>query len=371
MRIAILADPLDRQYGGIHIYTKALLNGLAQIDDTNEYLIIRSKATNDFEQFDQFEELVIPYARFPGYQAWRKYVQIPRILCKRKIDIVVEPAHFGPLNLPRHIKRVTVIHDLTMFLFPQHHQWASQFLQRKLLPGILKRTDHIITNSTNTTKDLIRLLTFTKDKVSTITLGKDEIFRPIVDPKILEKYAIIQPYILYLGTLEPRKNVITLIKAFEKYKTTTHTKHQLVLVGKKGWKFQSIIQAIDNSPYKKDIFLPGYIKREDLPALYSMADFFVYPSSYEGFGLPVLEAMACGTPVITSKVSSLPEVGGEAVHYFSPDSIDELTQKMISLSQDETMKKISSKKGIQQAGLFSWERTARETLNVFEKLIQL
>ena len=100
-----------------------------------------------------------------------------------------------------------------------------------------------------------------------------------------------------------------------------------------------------------------------------MADFFVYPSSYEGFGLPVLEAMACGTPVITSNVSSLPEVGGEAVHYFSPDSIDELTQKMISLSQDEMMKKISCEKGIQQADLFSWEQTARATLKVFEKLI--
>jgi len=367
MRIAFLADPLDRQYGGIHIYTKELLLALSKLDKKNQYLIIRSKPGGAFEGM---EELVVPYRNFPGYRVWRLLVELPRLIAKRDIDLVIEPAHFGPLNLHKRIKRVTVIHDLTMFLFPADHLFVSRFLQHLLLPRILKRTDHIITNSENTSKDLNQFLPFTKNKTTSILLGKNQRFQPNENKNILMKHKISPCYLLHIGTLEPRKNLITLIKAFNKFKKASPKPHQLVLVGQKGWKSKGIFDTIEQSEFKNDILQLGYVAKEDLPTLYSMATVFVYPSKYEGFGLPVLEAMACGTPVITSNTSSLPEVGGKAAKYVAPDSIEALSEKLIELCADENLRAKMSKEGLKQAALFSWKKTAQETITVFEKIVE-
>ena len=365
MRIAFLADSLDKQYGGIHVYTKELLRALAEIDKENEYLVVRAEAKNEFPGM---EEIVVPYSNFPGYRAWRIFFQLPSLLAQKNVDIVVEPAHFGPFNLPKSIKRVTVIHDLTVYLFPEMHVFSSQLLQRLFLPRILKKADHIITNSANTSKDLQDFFPFTKNKNTSILLGKDERFKVEEKPDILAKYKITKPYILYLGTLEPRKNIDTIIRAFNDFKNLSSQPHQLVLAGKKGWKISETIQLIDNSPFKNQILLPGYVDREDQVALYSMAEIFVYPSIYEGFGLPVLEAMSCGTPVITCDNSSLPEVGGEAALYISPDSVSDLTNKIMSLISDEKLKIKTSKESIKQAAKFSWKKTAQRTAEVFKQL---
>ena len=139
-------------------------------------------------------------------------------------------------------------------------------------------------------------------------LGKDQIFQPFKNENLLKRYKITVPYFLCTATLEPRKNIELLIEAFNDFKEKTALPYQLVLIGKKGWKAEPIFKAIENSPFKKDILLPGYVPKEDLPVFYSMAEIFIYPSKYEGFGLPILEAMACGTPIITSNISSLPAV---------------------------------------------------------------
>lgn len=366
MRIAFLADSLDTQYAGIHIYTKKLLNALSKTDKENEYLIIRSMVKNEFEGF---EEIVLPNYSFPGYKSYRYFIQIPRVMVKRKVDIVVEPGHFGPFNLPKSIKRITVIHDLTPLLFPQYHTFIGQSLQRIFLPSILKNTDHIITNSEYTRQDLIKFFPFTKDKSTATLLGKDKIFTPRKDESVLKKYRITKPYILFVGTLEPRKNLPVLLEAFNKFKKTTGENHQLVFVGKKGWKSEEIFQKMEASPFKKDIILPGYIEREHLPILYSMAEVFVYPSLYEGFGLPVIEAMACGTPVITSNISSLPEVGGAAGIYFDPNSSEELTDKLSKVLGDDDLRKSLGAQGLVRATQFSWKKTALKTKAVFERLM--
>jgi glycosyltransferase involved in cell wall biosynthesis len=366
MRIAFLADPLDRQYGGIHSYTREILNALSKLDKKNEYIVIRSESKNEFEGM---EEIVVPYSSFPGYRFWRIFFQIPRILSNKNIDIVVEPAHFGPFNLPSKIKRVTVIHDMTVFLLPEYHVWSSQFLQRMFLPRILKKADQIITNSNNTTVDLVKFFPDVKNKTTSILLGKDLSFKPQIKNDVLLNYNIKQPYILFVGTLEPRKNVSTLIKAFDKFKDQTGLQHQLILIGKKGWKSDSIFDSIDQSPYKKEIIWLGYVPKVELPVFYSMAEVFVYPSIYEGFGLPILEAMACGTPVITSKESSLPEIGDSSVSYINPDSIEQLTSQIIVLCSDSQKREKYSQLGKEQAAKFSWEKTAKETINLFETLI--
>ena len=177
-----------------------------------------------------------------------------------------------------------------------------------------------------------------KNKDADTSFARCQVEREGNASSILKKYKITLPYFLCTATLEPRKNIPLLIRAFNDFKSKTGLPHQLVLVGKTGWKAEAILKAIENSNYKNDIIRPGYVESQDLPALYSAAEVFVYPSKYEGFGLPILEAMACGAPVLISRVSSLPEVGGSAAEYFSPDSQEELSQKMIALCSNTDLR---------------------------------
>ncbi len=367
MKIAIIGDALDYQYAGIYYYTKELIKALAAIDKKNEYWIVRSKSEGAISQ--NVKELIIPTPAFLGAAAYRLFVQVPNALTQKGVDIVVEPRHFGPFNLPDNIKRVTVIHDLSPIHFPQWHQFLSRKLQQLFLPSILKRADQVITNSNFTKRDVIKHFPFTKEKITSIHLGKEALFKPSPDPPILKKYGIQQPYLLHTGTIEPRKNLGLLLKAFEIIKSQSFSPLQLVLVGKKGWKSDSFFQKIQNSPYKKDIKVVGYINRYHLPALYSSAELFIYPSHFEGFGLPVLEAMACGVPVIVSNVSSLPEIIGKAGLRFSPNNIQELVIQTKEVLENKEIRAHFSKYSLEQARKFSWEKTAEATLEVFEKLM--
>lgn len=368
MKIAIIADALDYQYAGVYYYTKELINALAKIDPQNEYFIVRSISEGDVSK--NVKELIIPTPNFPGAAAYRLFFTIPKILAKKGIDIVVEPRHFGPFNLPKKIKRITVIHDLSPLRFPAWHQFVSRKLQQLFLPNILKRADHIITNSQFTAQDVVNYFPFTANKTSGILLGKEDFFRPQVNPAILEKHEISAPYLLHTGTIEPRKNLGLLVKAFEQIKLANPKDLQLVLVGKLGWKNEPLIQQINESPFKKDIKLLGYVDRSELPALYTSASIFVYPSHFEGFGLPVLEALSCSTPTLVSAVSSLPEIIGEAGLTFRPNNQVDLVKNINLLLNNEPLRKELSQKAIARAAQFNWEKTARETITVFEGLMK-
>lgn len=368
MRIAIIADALDYQYAGIYYYTKELINALAKIDQKNEYLIVRSKSEGDLS--DRVKELIIPTKKFPGAGAYRLFVSIPKILTQKKVDIVVEPRHFGPFNLPKKIKRVTVIHDLSPLHFPEWHQFVSRKLQQLFLPSILRKADYIITNSEFTANDVITHFPFTAKKTKGILLGKENFFQPQSNPVILKKHHISAPFILHTGTIEPRKNLIFLVNAFEVLKQQTKTPLQLVLVGKLGWKHGSILEAINNSPFKADIKLLGYVDRAELPVLYTAATAFVCPSHFEGFGLPLLEAMSCGTPTIVSNVSSLPEIMGSAGLLFPPNNQAILNQQINQLLSNKSLRQSLSEKSLARAAKFNWEKTAKETLKIFEELLK-
>ena len=368
MKIAIIADALDYQYAGIYYYTKELIHALAKIDKKNEYWIVRSNSEGDIS--DNVKELIIPTPSFPGAAPFRLFVTIPRILAQKKVDIVIEPRHFGPFNLPKKIKRITVIHDLSPLRFPQWHQFVSRKLQQLFLPSILKRADHIITNSQFTAQDVIDYFPFAAKKTSGIWLGKEDFFQPqSTTPTLLKKHSITAPYLLHTGTIEPRKNLAFLVKAFEQLKKERKIDLQLVLVGKLGWKNEDLLKLIDQSPVKTDIKLLGYVDRDELPALYTAATAFVYPSHFEGFGLPVLEAMSCGTPVIVSDVSSLPEIIGPAGLTFIPNNQDDLIEKVSQLLDNGLLRLALSKKSLLQAAQFNWENTASQTLAIFESLL--
>ena len=186
MRIAILADPLDNQNAGVHIYTRHMVRALLDANDGNEYILVRERRD---DQYPGAEQIVVPNVHLPiGFASFRLFFWIPFILRRKRIDAVIEPAHFGPFNLPRRIKRVTVIHDLTPIMFPHLHRWHSQLLQKLFLRRILRKADLIVANSNNTAADIERIYPVIKGKVSRIYLGKDDVYVPTgADSMILEK----------------------------------------------------------------------------------------------------------------------------------------------------------------------------------------
>ncbi len=373
MRVAIIADPIDEQYAGVHIYAREVISSLLRHDTHNQYVFIHTKE-NPF--FDGTEHYIIPNNRSVlGYAGFRLFYFVPKLIRKLKVDAVWDMGHSGPFNLPRRIKRINTIHDLTPVLMPEMHTKASAVIHKLFLPFITKRSDLLITYSRSTAKDLCRLYPWSKDKVTMIPLGKDSMFVPNSNQKVLATYHIKSPYFLYIGTLEPRKNVLLLIEAYDLWRAQcaksgdeNQQKFQLVLAGKKGWKYEATLKRIEESPYRDDIILTDYVKREDMPALYTQAEIFIFPSIYEGFGLPLLEAMACGAVCISSNASSLPEVGGEAVLYVNPYKPHELALAMHSLVKDKVLYQRMRQAALAQARLFSWDEYAKSIMTLFHKL---
>jgi len=369
MRIAILADPIDNQQAGIHYYTREFLTHLGQLNTNNEYLAIRMSPTPEIKSIENI--VVRNYPKIPGYKAYRMFMGLPLRLSRMKVDAVVEPAHFGPFNLPSRIKRVTVIHDLTPIKYPQFHRFHSQLLQRIFLKGILKRASLIIANSRSTYQDIIEYLPSAEQKAEYIYLGKDPIFINTLNEDLLnDLYGIDYPYCLYIGTIEPRKNLLTLLKAFEVLKKDHGSDLHLVIGGQVGWKSEDFFKEMENHPFLDDINLLGYIPREIMPLIYSHAQVFVFPSLYEGFGMPVLEAMSCGTTCIVADNSSLPEVGGLATETFKTNDHMALARLISRHEKENNYRDERSKQAVEQAGQFSWDNYAREFDLLMTKLLK-
>lgn len=365
MRVAILADPITNQKAGIHYYTKALVRHLDRLDSEIEYVIVAEKK---LKYVKKLRQIVIRNNFFYPYKAFRMFFIIPWVLIANKVDLVVEPAHFGPFNLPKRVKRVNIIHDLTPILFPQFHRFHSQILQRIFLKRILKKADHIITNSAYTTSDVIKYFPFSKDKISYFYPGSDPLMKQIEGGNLNLRYHLPENYFLFVGTIEPRKNLKTLIRAFESFKSEKESDYKLLIVGQIGWKSDHIIKLIERSKVSNEIELRGYVKRKDLPVYFSQARVTILPSIYEGFGLPVLESMSCGTPCIVSNVSSLPEVGADAVLTFSPEDSIELTKKMSEIHTNHKLYQQLKEKSIKRALDFDWKKSAIEFHNILLKI---
>lgn len=325
-----MADSLDNQNAGVHQYTRSLIEALTKKKECAfEYVIFRQKKDEALD----FEQIAVKNIQLPiGYASLRLFFIIPFLIRKYKIDIVFEPAHFGPFNLPKKTKRVTMIHDLTPILFPQYHRWHSRVLQQLFLPRILQKANLILSNSDTTSNDIMKYQrNINKDKVKRIYLGKDEYYSPI-----LENEKITQPkpnpFFLFVGTIEPRKNIIYLLDAFEIFKKNDDKAIRLKIIGGKGWKYESIFKKLETHPNRNEIEYLGFVEKNELKYYYNHAMVMIYPSLYEGFGFPIVEAMSCGTNVITSNISSMPEVGGEMAYYCNPGNVESLTELMHQFS---------------------------------------
>lgn len=358
MRLGIIADAIDTQSAGIHYYTHHLVKELAELDNEFELFLFRK---NEEPKYTGAHQITIPSRSWNIlFRLYRTAFEIPRYTKNNNLDVIVEPAHFGPLRTPKGVFSVTVIHDITPLLFPQWHPFVSALLQRMFLPKILENTDLIITNSHCTKSDLLNHLNIPEGKIEVAHLGISDEFVPTNRPDVLAKYGIYKDYILCQGTIEPRKNLIALIKAYDRLRQSNEDiKDQLILAGGVGWKNKRMLKIREQSEYKDDIIFLGYVDREDMPALYTGAQLFAFPSLYEGFGLPLLEAMACGVPIAASERGSIPEIGSSYPKYFDPENIDEMSSCMLDA---RTQKESDRKKQIDYARSFSWAKTALETV---------
>jgi glycosyltransferase involved in cell wall biosynthesis len=347
MRIVVIADCIDTQKAGIHVYTKNMIEALEKISGLEIICIRRDKNLSIKFKNDITVQGIIPFLKKDPF---RVFFTIPNAIKKLNPDIVIEPAHFGPFNLPKKIKRVTIIHDLTPIKLPHLHNFFSRNLQRLFLPSVLKRASLIITNSENTSKDVRETYPFTANKIARIYPGTDPFFKIEKDELVKNK----DPYFLSVGTIEPRKNLTLLLESYQLFREKTNRALSLVICGENGWKNKDFYRQLHNHPFKNDIKLLGYTSKEELKRLYSKTTAFIYTSIYEGFGFPIAEAMGCGAPCIVSGTSSLPEAGGGAALYFNPLSSSELCALMIQVSNSNELQNELIIKGFQQIEKFDW-----------------
>jgi glycosyltransferase involved in cell wall biosynthesis len=286
-----------------------------------------------------------------------------------RLDLFHDPVYPLPFLLP--VPGVITVHDLSGYEVPGVHG-ARAALAARLYPSHLRRASMIIADSFYTASRITRLFPWASDKVEVVPLGVSDAFRRVErgeeTTRVAEKYALPSRFMLFLGTLEPRKNLDRLLSAFQS--VAGDIPHWLVIAGGLGWKYQKLLERISDHPMRSRIILTGFVDDANLPVLLSMAEFLVYPSLLEGFGLPVLEAMACGTPVLTSDTSSMPEIAGEAAHLVNPLSIESIENGIRLLATDGSYRESLSEKGIQRASGFKWRNTAEKTLDVYERVLK-
>jgi len=369
MRIAInTLGSQGRAYGGAR-YIRSLVSWLAKVDPKNEYVLYVSR--EDVPRFSGLApnfQLVPTVAYRPLRILWEQ-AGLPWDLERRRVDVYHGPGFVAPLI--KTTRQVITIHDMTFFLLPECHHFTKRHYFRCLIPKCVRRANQVIAVSENTKRDIIRVLGSEGEKIKVVYHGKDEGFHPdraaTTSCRLRAKYGLPMRVILFVGLIEPRKNLERLVRAYAKLKNL-HQDSCLLLAGRLGWGYQAVFRAVSESGVKDRVILPGFIPERELPSLYNLADVVVYPSLYEGFGLPVLEAMACGVPVVTSRVSSMPEIAGDAALLVDPYDVGDIAQALERALVDRALRERLANEGPKRCQPFTWQRTARETLAVYEEV---
>jgi glycosyltransferase involved in cell wall biosynthesis len=314
----------------------------------------------------------IPHCCYPSASGklaklvWPNLV-LPQNAARDAFDLVHATTHYGTF-VPCRYRNVITVTDVSPLLHPETHGRMQVQYHRHLLPFVLKRADVVLTISESSKKDIVRCCGIAEDKVEVILLGVDARFKPAAaaDSEFIRN--LPERFILNIGTLEARKNLPRLLEAFALARKKG-LPHKLLIGGARGWRLSNLAGIVERHALENDVVFLGFVEDADLPALYGRAEFFVYPSSYEGFGMPILEAMACGTPVITSNCSSMPEVSGDAALLIDPFDVSDLAARMIELAASRDLRTSLCTRGLARAARFSWEKTAQETLAVYERLL--
>jgi len=369
---------MDKYYSGVSEYTANLLMALLDQDKDNEYCLFYNSFKNLGGRLDQWPsgQVLVFKTSWPNkifnyvLQSLFAYPKLDKVL--GGVAVFWSP-HFNFARLGQATKKIITVHDLSFLRYPEFFSWRKNFWHKALrIKRTLETAEKIVAVSENTKNDIIELIGIAPEKISVIYSGNNLIKREVSEiekQEFLSAQNISGRFILYLGTIEPRKNIIGLIQAFNQLKTQERFKDlKLVLAGAKGWKTRLIDKEWQKSAYQNDIIFLGYISKKDKEILYSSATVFVYPSYYEGFGFPPLEAMTYGLPVICSNVSSLPEVVAEAALMINPFKPAEMAEALELILLDEKLRTNLINKGYERSKLFSWDETAREYLKIFREL---
>jgi glycosyltransferase involved in cell wall biosynthesis len=382
MRIAIDGRTMTRNKSGVGMYAFRTVESLLRIDQQNDYHLFLVEENERLSAPNLTKVLIPGYDRM-GRNRWWENVMLPRYLRQHEVDLFFSPAYaltmyprlqrFIPALTPLRSRLVVTIHDVIGFVMPETFTWKMRLWLRVFAGNAARIAHHIITISQTTKNDFIHYTGCPSEKVSVIYNSIDDRFCPIDDvrerQRVQQKYNLPDTFILYVGTIEPRKNLPTLSQAYSLLPEHLRGRYPLVLAGGLGWKTEPILASIHRSHQRGEILLTGYVEDEDLPTLYNLASLFVYPSLYEGFGYPVLEAMACGIPVVCSNRASLPEVAGDAAILVNPYDARELARAMERVLLEEELRNDLIRKGFERAAGFSWKRSATQTLEVFHKAV--
>jgi len=373
MRIGFDLRPFLKEETGVGIYFKNLLFELAQIDHSNEYFLFSSSWKDRFllEKIPSFEKMEFRDFHLPVKAVnffWYK-IGWPSLdfFFKTDLDLTHSPT---PLLLPTKGKKIVTVYDLFFMDFPDQTDRETRKNFLKKTKKALEKADGIITISKFTKNALLERFNLEEEKVKVIYLGFDQKFRGDISPEELEKIRQklgLPSFILFVGALEPRKNIGNLIEAF-KIIHGEYKKIFLVLVGRKGQDYNRVIEKIAQNGLEQWVKLPGYLPDDEVRILYRLASVFAFPSSHEGFGLPLLEAMASGLPIAASQVSALPEIAQDAALYFRPENPEDIAEKIMLLLKDKSLRNTHIARGKKRALDFSWKRTASETLSFYHNL---
>lgn len=361
---------MEKQYSGISEYTYNLVSNLFKIDSRNQYFLFYNSSKKS-----KVPEFNYPNVTDKGFNYPNKIFNLSLRLLKVAeidkliggVDVFLTPS-FLFSNLSGDCKKILIVHDLSFEIYPEFFTakkkiWHSLIAPKKLC----QNSDVIIAISENTKNDIIKFYQIPPEKIKVVYNGVNDLFfKPIAESekaRVKNKFKLPNDYIFYLGNLEPRKNVESLILAFEK---VTNQSVHLVIAGSPAWKYQKIYQLWQKSPVKDRIKFLGYVDSSDRPALYGLAKLFVYPSIYEGFGLPPLEAMACGTPVISGFNSALVESVGNAGLLIDQNNFNELATVINQFLADERLKNLLKERGFVQAKKFNWRSAAEQILKIIE-----
>jgi len=362
MKIGIdIRSLMEEQYSGVSEYIINLLNHLFTIDSTNEYILF----------YNSHKKVVVPKFNFPNVKIIKfnypnkflnlslRYLKLPKIdKMLGGIDIFFMP-NLKFFSLNSNVKLIVTMHDLSFASYPFFFNFKSRLFLKLLNPKkVCQKSKTIISVSENTKKDLINIYKINEEKIKVIYSGLSDNYQPIQDVSkintVKQKYNLPEKFILYLGNVEKRKNIHSIISAFNKL---DNQDYKLIIAGKgKMYNQEEKIRFI------------GYVDANDKPVLYTLAKLFIYPSFYEGFGFPPLEAMACGTPVICSHASSLPEVIGQAAITIDPYNINEIKRAIELLISDEDLYQEMKSIGFNQAKIYNWQNSAKQLLNAFQNI---
>jgi glycosyltransferase involved in cell wall biosynthesis len=374
MRIGYLTYGLDRSPTGIGRYVVELLYAFAKLPDAPEIVLLTTEREDRHGLWDMFEHHALPGSfLLPSIMTIGN--GLLSLASKRyQLDIVHDPNGIAPFLGPKlGVQRVVTIYDAIAYIDPQMHNTLDNIRYHWHLPYAAQQAEKVITISECSRQDLIRYLGLAPERIAIVYPAIGSQFKPMVDEAeyqaVLARYAIKQPYLLYVGGINARKNIARLFEAFATVKPH-YPDLTLVIGGKRQWQTKDIYETFRRLQLEEHVQFTGYVDDEDLPALYSAAQAFLFPSLYEGFGLPPLEAMACGTPVITSNVSSLPEVVGDAALLVDPYNVQSMMSALYQALENPRLVAHLRASGIQQAAKFTWEGAARETLRVYHEVLQ-